>query len=163
MSEDKAPMAPLPVIFILNGPNLNMLGRREPAVYGSETLADIETACHRRATLLNLSVDFRQSNHEGDLVTWVQDARAHAAGIILNAGAYTHTSVALHDAIRTIEQPAIEVHLSNIHAREPFRHHSYIAPVTVGIIAGFGIQGYVLALDALYRILARTKTGGKPS
>ncbi|KAF0119307.1 MAG: 3-dehydroquinate dehydratase II [Rhodospirillaceae bacterium] len=153
----------LPVIFILNGPTLNMLGLREPAVYGSETLADIEAACHRRAVLLNLAVDFRQSNHEGDLVTWVQDARAHAAGIILNAGAYTHTSVALHDAIRASERPVIEVHLSNIHARESFRYHSYITPVAAGIIAGFGGQGYVLALEALEGILARTKTGGQHS
>ncbi len=140
-------------ILILNGPNLNLLGVREPATYGRETLADIEETCLERAAMLGLVVDFRQSNHEGQLVDWIQEARETASGIILNAGAYTHTSVAIHDALKAAELPVIEVHLSNIFKRESFRHHSYVSPVAQGVICGFGGQGYVLALEAMMRIL----------
>ncbi len=140
-------------ILILNGPNLNMLGVREPAIYGSDTLADIEARCHAHATALGLSVDFRQSNIEGELVTWIQDARTTHRGVIINAAAFTHTSVALLDALSLLDAPIIEVHLSNIFAREAFRHHSYISPVAAGVICGFGWRGYTLALDAVNDIL----------
>jgi 3-dehydroquinate dehydratase II len=140
-------------ILVLNGPNLNLLGVREPKTYGSETLADIEEACLERAAALDLSVDFRQSNHEGQLVDWIQEARESADGIIINAGAYTHTSIAILDALRASELPIIEVHLSNIFAREPYRHHSYISPVARGVICGFGAQSYILALDAIAYLL----------
>jgi len=136
-------------ILILNGPNLNLLGTRQPDVYGATTLADIETMCTAHAKSLNLNVEFAQSNHEGELVDHLHNARTTQAGIILNAGAYTHTSVALMDAISSIELPVIEVHLSNIHAREEFRHKSYISPVAIGQICGFGAHGYILALEAL--------------
>ncbi len=150
-------MAKGKTIFVLNGPNLNMLGRRQPAIYGRGTLADIEKACHKRAKALGLSVDFRQTNHEGELVGWVQEAPEKASGIVINAGAYTHTSIALHDALLAGELPAIEVHLSNIYKREAFRHHSYISLAARGVIAGLGAQGYLLALDALAEILANKK------
>ncbi len=140
-------------ILVLNGPNLNLLGVREPATYGRETLADIEEACLERAAALDLGVDFRQSNHEGQLVDWIQEARENADGIILNAGAYTHTSIAIHDALRAADVPVIEVHLSNIFKREAFRHHSHVSPVAEGVICGFGGQGYVLALEAMARLL----------
>jgi 3-dehydroquinate dehydratase-2 len=136
-------------VFILNGPNLNMLGSREQAVYGSETLADLEARCAMRARALGLTIDFRQSNVEGELVGWIQEARGKACGIILNAAAYTHTSIALHDALKAAEAPVIEVHLSNIYQREPFRHHSYVSPAVLGVICGFGGHGYELALDGL--------------
>ncbi|HEV2549666.1 MAG TPA: type II 3-dehydroquinate dehydratase [Stellaceae bacterium] len=142
-------------ILVLNGPNLNLLGVREPSIYGRETLADIEEACLERAVDLGLSVEFRQSNHEGQLVDWIQEARESADGIILNAAALTHTSVALLDALRAAELPVVEVHLSNIYRREPFRHHSYVSAAATGIICGFGPHGYVLALDAMAQLLAR--------
>ncbi|MGQ0485377.1 MAG: type II 3-dehydroquinate dehydratase [Hyphomicrobiales bacterium] len=136
-------------VLILNGPNLNLLGSREQAVYGSETISDLEARCVSRAKALGLATDFRQSNAEGELVGWIQEARSGACGIILNAAAYTHTSIALHDALKAADVPAIEVHLSNIYRREPFRHHSYVSPAALGVICGFGGHGYELALDAL--------------
>ena len=145
-------MAETPTILVLNGPNLNMLGMREPAIYGRETLGDIEEACREHAHRLGLAIDFRQSNLEGELVTWVQEARGAADGIIVNAGAYTHTSVALLDALRLTELPVIEVHLSNIFQREAFRHQSYVSMVAKGVICGFGGHGYLLALDAVQRL-----------
>ncbi|HUN46296.1 MAG TPA: type II 3-dehydroquinate dehydratase [Stellaceae bacterium] len=140
-------------ILILNGPNLNMLGVREPAIYGTDTLADIEAACAERAGDLELEIDFRQSNHEGQLVDWIQEARTGADGIVINPAGLTHTSVAVHDALKLCDVPVIEVHLSNIHRREEWRHHSYISLVADGIIMGLGPQGYLLALDAMARIL----------
>jgi 3-dehydroquinate dehydratase-2 len=136
-------------LLILNGPNLNLLGTRQPEVYGTTTLADIEELCQQKAKTLGVSVTCAQSNHEGALVDLIHDARGQYAGIILNAGAYTHTSIALLDAIASVEIPTIELHLSNVHAREEFRHTSYIAKAALGIICGFGAQGYVLAIDAL--------------
>ncbi|MFN3460015.1 MAG: type II 3-dehydroquinate dehydratase [Oceanibaculum sp.] len=142
--------------MILNGPNLNMLGVREPAIYGRETLGDIEDACRAVAEDIDLGIDFRQSNHEGELVSWIHEARDSADGIIINAGAYTHTSVAILDALTLAELPVIEVHLSNIYKRESFRHHSYISPVARGVLCGFGGQGYVLAMQAMARIIGQT-------
>ncbi len=142
-------------VLILNGPNLNMLGVREPHIYGSMTLTDLEAACQERADQLGLAIDFRQSNHEGELVSWIQQARTQNDGIIINAAAYTHTSVAILDALILAELPVIEVHLSNIFKREPVRHHSYITAVAKGMICGFGPQGYLLALDAMLNILDR--------
>lgn len=141
-------------IFVLNGPNLNLLGTREPAVYGSHTLADVQALCAAECAKFGLELDFRQSNHEGVLVDAVQEAgRAQTAGklsgMVLNAGAYTHTSVALHDAIKGSGVTAIELHISNVHAREAFRHHSYLSPAVKGVIAGFGVAGYGLAIAAL--------------
>lgn len=136
-------------VFILNGPNLNLLGSREPEVYGRTTLADIEAACQARAGELGLTLDFRQSNSEGELVTWLQEARERADAVILNAGAYTHTSVAILDALNAYEGLKIELHLSNPAAREPFRHHSFVAKAADGVIAGFGAAGYPLALAAV--------------
>jgi 3-dehydroquinate dehydratase-2 len=136
-------------IYILNGPNLNLLGAREPEVYGSTTLADIQAACEQKAKGLGRGIAFRQSNHEGELVDWIQEARTGASGLILNAGAYSHTSVAILDALKSLSIPIIEVHLSNIFAREEFRHHSFVSGVAKGVICGFGAQGYLLALEAM--------------
>ncbi len=136
-------------IFILNGPNLNLLGTREPEIYGSSTLADIEAMCAAAAASHGAAIDFRQTNHEGVLIDWVQEARGAASGMIINAGGYTHTSVALHDALRAVDIPIIEVHLSDPKTREPFRHHSYIEPVARQSICGKGAAGYVDALTAL--------------
>jgi 3-dehydroquinate dehydratase-2 len=134
--------------LILNGPNLNMLGTREPEIYGHTTLADIEAQCTSLATELHVTVDFRQSNHEGELITWVQQARGKFKAIIINAGGYTHTSIALMDALMATALPVYEVHLSNIFRRESFRHHSYISLAATGVICGLGAQGYRLALQA---------------
>jgi 3-dehydroquinate dehydratase-2 len=136
-------------VFVLNGPNLNMLGKREPDIYGATTLPEIEAACRNAAKSLDLAVDFRQTNQEGVLVDWLQEAAENAKGVVINPGAYTHTSVALRDAVRGAGIPVIEVHLSNIFARESFRHHSHISPVAVGVICGFGPTGYLLALEAM--------------
>lgn len=152
-------------VYVLNGPNLNMLGRREPAIYGRETLDDVHGRVQAHARSLGLEVDFRQTNHEGELVTWIQDAREAASAIVLNAGALTHTSIAILDALTAAELPVIEVHLSNIYKRESFRHHSYVSPAATGVICGLGPKGYLLALDALADILnqgtpaAKRRTG----
>ena len=140
-------------ILILNGPNLNMLGIREPHIYGSESLEDIESMSRDQARLHGLAVDFRQSNFEGELVTIIQQARDNACGIILNPAGYTHTSVAILDALKLTELPVIELHLSNPHKREKFRHKSFVSEVATGIICGFGSFGYVLAIDALARLI----------
>ena len=142
-------------VLVLNGPNLNMLGKRQPEIYGRETLADVEKACLVEATRLGLTLEFLQSNYEGALVERIQEARDRNSGIVINAGAYTHTSVALLDALNAAEVPAVEVHISNIYKRESFRHRSYISPVAVGVIAGLGVQGYLLALQALAGLLKR--------
>ena len=139
-------------LFVLNGPNLNALGKREPGIYGGHTLSDIEALCQAEGEKLGFAVDFRQSNHEGDLVDWIHEGGDTAAGIAINAGAYTHTSIALHDAIRAIKVPVVELHLSNVHAREEFRHRSMIAPAVKGVICGFGAHSYILALQALSSI-----------
>jgi 3-dehydroquinate dehydratase-2 len=144
-------------ILFLNGPNLNLLGRREPGIYGTTSLADIEARVNARAAQLGAKVDFRQSNHEGELVTWIQQACGQFDVIVLNAAAYTHTSVALRDAITAVGLPTVEIHLSNIHAREEFRHRSLIAPVCVGVIAGFGVTSYLLAVDAAVSVTVATK------
>ncbi|WP_419095678.1 type II 3-dehydroquinate dehydratase [Curvibacter soli] len=140
--------------LVLNGPNLNLLGMREPQVYGTKTLADVEQICAQACAAHGLVLDFRQSNHEGVLVDWIHEAgRMQAAGtlagVVLNAGAYTHTSVALHDAIKGTGVPAVELHISNVHVREAFRHHSYIAPAARAVLCGFGVQGYALAIAGL--------------
>ena len=142
-------------IMIVNGPNLNMLGVREPGIYGSATLADIKALCVEKAMAAGLTIEFQQSNSEGDLVGMIQDARKRAAGIIINPAGYTHTSVAIHDALKLSELPIIELHLSNPHRREAFRHHSYVSPIAHGIICGFGAHGYELAIDAMARLLGR--------
>jgi 3-dehydroquinate dehydratase-2 len=140
-------------IYVLNGPNLNLLGTREPEVYGSNTLADIQKAVTARAKAHGLTVNFKQSNHEGDLVDWIQEARTKGCGVILNAGAYTHTSVALLDACRALSNPLIEVHLSNPYQRENYRRHSYIAEAADAMICGLGAAGYVIAVDAMAGLL----------
>ncbi len=147
-------MAKAPTVIILNGPNLNLLGSREQAIYGKETLADIEKSARQCAKQLGLAIEFRQSNHEGEIVDWIQKARGKASGMIVNAGALTHTSIAIHDALRAVGLPVIEVHLSNIFQREVFRHQSYVSPVAQGVICGFGGQGYELALRAMARLVA---------
>lgn len=143
----------MPTVFVLNGPNLNLLGVREPSVYGHDTLADVEGRCLARAAALDVQIDFRQTNHEGQLVDWIQEARESADGIILNAGALTHTSIALLDALSAAELPVIEVHLSNIFRREGFRHHSYVSLAADGVICGLGAQGYELALEAVANLI----------
>ncbi len=145
---------PLPLIAVLNGPNLNMLGLRQPHIYGAATLDDIEQLCADAGEDLNLAIDFRQTNAEGELISWVQECRATAAGIVINPAGYSHTSIALMDALLASELPVIEVHITNIHRREEFRHLSYVSKVAVGVIAGLGIRGYQLALSAMADIVA---------
>ena len=142
-------------VVILNGPNLNLLGTREPTIYGGRSLAEIEADCKKTAARLGLAIDFRQTNHEGTLVDWIQEAGRAARGIVINPGGFTHTSVALRDAISAAGKPTIEVHLSNIFARERFRRHSYISPVASGVICGLGPAGYLLALDAIAGLVAK--------
>ncbi|MGQ0664882.1 MAG: type II 3-dehydroquinate dehydratase [Pseudomonadota bacterium] len=151
-------MASRPTILVINGPNLNMLGVRQPEIYGRETLGDIEAACGERANRLGLDIDFRQSNREGELVEWIHEARGTADGIVLNAGAYSHTSIAILDALLICDLPVIEVHLSNIYAREEFRRHSHVSAAAKGVICGFGGHGYLLALEAMARLVAGAQT-----
>ncbi len=150
-------MAKAPNVLILNGPNLNLLGTREPEIYGATTLAEIEAACRAHAGGLGLAVDCRQSNAEGELIDWIQQARGDFDALILNPGAYTHTSIAILDALLAVGLPAVEVHLSNIHRREGFRAHSYVSQAAAGVIMGFGKEGYLLALDALARRLIESE------
>lgn len=149
VSADKGP------IYVLNGPNLNLLGKREPEIYGTEGLDGIEKTLRARAEALGHTVEFRQTNSEGELIGWIQEAGARGAGLIINPAAYSHTSVGLHDAIAAIDVPTVEVHISNIHKREPFRHHSYVSSVALGVICGLGPTGYELALEALARVLEK--------
>ena len=142
-------MADNPNLWILNGPNLNLLGDREPDQYGHETLDTIKDRCVAEAKIFDLSIDFRQTNHEGELVAWIQESKKEAAGLIINAGAYTHTSVAVLDALKLLTIPIIEVHLSNIFSREEFRHYSYVSSVASGLICGFGGDGYLLSIRAI--------------
>ncbi len=143
-------------VLVLNGPNLNLLGQREPEIYGRETLDDIRVVLEAEARALKLGLDFRQTNSEAELIDWIQGARQGVAGLILNAGAYTHTSIAVLDALRALEAPIIEVHLSNVYRRESFRHVSFVSQAATGVIAGLGSHGYVLALQALARLINRT-------
>jgi 3-dehydroquinate dehydratase-2 len=150
-------LAKQPTILVLNGPNLNMLGQRQPEVYGRESLDDIAAACRTKAKALGLGIDFRQSNIEGELISWLQQARGRHAGIVINPAGYGHTSIALLDALLVTELPVIEVHLSNIHRREPFRHHTYTSQAATGIICGLGAQGYLLALEAMANMIKTKK------
>ncbi|MCA7121091.1 MAG: type II 3-dehydroquinate dehydratase [Acidibrevibacterium sp.] len=142
-----------PLIAVLNGPNLNLLGTREPALYGAATLGDVEALCAEIAEALDLAIDFRQTNSEGELISWVQECRERAAGVIINPAGYGHTSIALMDALLTLECPIIEVHLTNIHRREPFRRHSFTSEAVQGMICGLGVRGYALALQAIAELL----------
>lgn len=142
-----------PLVVVLNGPNLNMLGLRQPHIYGSATLDDVEQLCAETAESLGLAIDFRQTNGEGELVSWVQECRGRAAGIVINPAGYTTTSVALLDALLASELPVIEVHISNIHRREEFRQHSYVSKAAIGVICGLGVRGYALALQAMAEVL----------
>ena len=144
-------------VYVLNGPNLNLLGKRQPEIYGRETLADVEALCRRVAAEHGLTVEFRQSNREYELIDWIHEAREKAKGIVINPAAFTHTSVAILDALNACDIPIIEVHISNVHRREPFRHHSYVSSVAAGVIAGFGVQGYGLALQRLARLIDERK------
>ena len=155
-------MVKLPLIFVLNGPNLNLLGEREPEIYGNETLEDIGVMLSVRAADLGLELDIRQSNHEGDLLDWLHAAHCErVAAVLLNAGALSHESIALYDAIKAVALPVIEVHLSNPHARESFRHHSYISMAAAGSIAGFGSQSYLLALEAAASLIVRRNSSAR--
>ncbi|ROT97777.1 type II 3-dehydroquinate dehydratase [Histidinibacterium lentulum] len=149
----------MPKILILNGPNLNLLGARQPEIYGRETLDDVAAACASLGTSLGLDTDLRQSNHEGQLVDWIQEARGTAAGIVINPGAYTHTSIAILDALNAFDGPVIEVHVSNVHRREDFRRHSYVSLRADGVIAGFGTEGYTLALRRMASLVPGAKPG----
>jgi 3-dehydroquinate dehydratase-2 len=142
-----------PAIAVLNGPNLNLLGERQPDIYGNETLDDVEKRCVVHAEQLGYDLEFRQSNHEGTLVDWLHELRNTAGGFVINAGAFTHSSIALHDAIASVRPPAVEVHLSNVYAREPFRHQSYLSDVCLAVIAGCGVQGYEFAISTLVTVI----------
>lgn len=144
------------LVYVLNGPNLNLLGKRQPTIYGHETLADVEAECRRVAAECRLAVEFRQSNAEFELINWIHESRERAGGIVINPAAFTHTSVAILDALNTCEFPIIEVHISNVHKREAFRHHSYVSLAATGVIAGFGTQGYPLALLRLAHLIDAT-------
>ena len=146
-------------IFVLNGPNLNLLGTREPAIYGATTLADVERMCADKARSLGHAISFRQSNQEGEIVGWIHEAITGASGIVINPAAYTHTSVAILDALKNVTAPIIELHISNTHRREEFRHHSYVSLAATGIIIGLGVDGYPLAIEAMARLIA-TKAPG---
>ncbi|HET6182841.1 MAG TPA: type II 3-dehydroquinate dehydratase [Acetobacteraceae bacterium] len=148
---------PRPLIAVLNGPNMNMLGLRQPALYGAATLDDVEQLCAETAEQLNLAIDFRQTNGEGELVSWVQECRGRAAGIVINPAGYTSTSIALMDALLAAELPVIEVHVTNIHRREEFRHHSFVSRAATGVICGLGIRGYALALMAMAEIIEESQ------
>ena len=148
-------MTPRPLITLLNGPNLNLLGLRQPEIYGRETLEDVVASCADLAEELGLTIKALQSNHEGQLVDWVQEARGKSAGIVINPGAYSHTSVAILDALNAFDGPVLEVHISNIHKREAFRHHSFVSARAEGVIAGFGTDGYLLALRRMARLVAK--------
>lgn len=152
-------------VLVLNGPNLNLLGTREPAVYGSETLADVERICQEAAQRLGLEAQCRQTNHEGQLIDWIHEAgrlcaQGEMVGVVLNAGALTHTSIALHDAIKGAAVPVVEYHISNVHAREAFRHHSWISPVARAVMAGLGVKGYGLAVEALVQLTSAQAQSG---
>ncbi|QRE76071.1 type II 3-dehydroquinate dehydratase [Methylobacterium aquaticum] len=141
------------LVYVLNGPNLNLLGKRQPHIYGSETLADVEAACRMLAAELNLEIRFHQSNREYEIIDWIHEARETAGGLVINPAAFTHTSVAILDALNTVEAPVIEVHISNVHKREAFRHHSYVSLRADGVIAGLGTQGYLLALRRVAQLI----------
>ncbi len=142
-----------PNVYVLNGPNLNLLGKRQPEIYGYETLADVEAECRRLGAELGLDITFRQSNREYELIDWIHEAREAAKGIVINPAAFTHTSVAILDALNAFEGPVLEIHISNVHKREEFRHHSYVSGRAEGVIAGFGVQGYALCLRRMARLL----------
>lgn len=154
MSQAAPLPGPIPLVAVLNGPNLNMLGLRQPSLYGAATLDDVEQLCAETAEELGLAIDFRQTNGEGELISWVQECRGRAAGLVINPGGYSHTSVALMDALLSTDLPVIEVHVTNIHRREEFRHLSYASKAAVGVICGLGIRGYSLALTAMADLLA---------
>ena len=142
-----------PTVYVLNGPNLNLLGKRQPQIYGAETLADVEAECRRVGAEFGLEIVFHQSNREYEIIEWIHEARETAKGIVINPAAFTHTSVAILDALNAFDGPILEVHISNVHKREPFRHHSYVSGVASGVIAGFGTQGYLLALQRMARLV----------
>jgi 3-dehydroquinate dehydratase II len=146
------------IVAVLNGPNLNLLGKRQPQIYGTETLADVEADCRRVGAEFGLEIEFHQSNREYEIIDWIHEAREIAAAIVMNPAAFTHTSVAILDALKTFEGPIIEVHISNVHQREAFRHHSYVSLAATGVIAGLGTQGYTLALQRLARLFEQTKS-----
>lgn len=144
-------------LLILNGPNLNLLGTREPQIYGYETLNDVAQLCHEAADTLGLQIDFRQTNYEGELIDWIHQARTAHAGIIINPAAWTHTSVAIRDALTAVALPVVEVHLSNVHQREAFRHHSFVSPIAVGVLCGFGVAGYRMAIEYFAHVFTNKK------
>jgi 3-dehydroquinate dehydratase II len=151
------------LVYLLNGPNLNLLGKRQPEIYGHDTLADVESECRALAAELRLEIEFRQSNAEHQLIDWIHEARERAGGIVINPAAFTHTSIAILDALATCEFPIIEVHISNVHNREAFRHHSYVSTIASGVVAGFGTQGYQLALQRIARLMDEKKPENKRS